>query len=271
MAIGILSWINHVDRRGTITVTPDAVAGFPASNLQSDKIKKRCRIEGGSAQIDVDFGLDVECGVIALAQPDRAARVYGDDPYTLLAATDTWQILLDADGGTPGAGAAYDSGAVETGVQPRYGYLCHVITSPVQARYARIIIDSAVLDYIDLGRLWIGPYFQPGRNFSYDWARRVVSGTQAQTNQVTPSMIQYVDEGERAHETILPFEFLSPEDAEIVYGFIYDVGKAQQFLLCWNPDDAARTTRFARLADEPGLVNRFFKVHGATFTAIESR
>jgi hypothetical protein len=271
MAIAILSWLNHVDRRGVITVTPEPVAGFPASNLANDKIKKRCRIEGGTVQIDVDFGIDVECGVIAMAQPDRAARVYPDDPYTLLAEDDTWEILLDPDGGTPGAGAAYDSGTMETGVQPRYGYLCHIIQSPVQARYAQITITSSVLSYMDFGRLWIGPYFQPGRNFAYDWVRRVVSGTQAQANQVTPSMIQYVDEGERAHETVLPFEYLSDADAEIAFSFIYDVGKAQQFLLCWNPDDATRTTRFARLADEPGLVERFFGVNGVTLTAIESR
>lgn len=165
----------------------------------------------------------------------------------------------------------YDSGALASGVLPRFGYHYHQPPSAVTARSHTIEITAAARPWFDLGRLWAGPVWQPTFNISYGWHRRWVSGQTPGPRQGAKSLIQYVDEKERTRELALPFGYLSSADAEWLDDFLFDVGRFGQFLVCVDPDNPGRHTAFCRLVEEPPTVQRYFAGFEITHIAIESR
>ncbi len=139
----VFSSLNHVDAADLSTDVAE-IASLPLANLQLTAIRKAYRVNAAAVTIGIDYGRDVDIGCVAFAQPDRKPRLRAGDPYRLLA--DIVRHRLDADGGVPGAGAAYDSGEIACGVTARFGTHFHLLPAPVAARYQTISITASALE-----------------------------------------------------------------------------------------------------------------------------
>lgn len=170
------------------------LAGAPLANLQQRLLSLRARSSNAteaSTRIDVDLGTS--------AQPVRLVAFTAHN----LSLDATWRITA---GTSSGGSDVYDSGTVQ--VWPRIylpedlpyesenwftgqataadveGYtppLLHIAPAHYRARYWRIQISdtSNAAGYVELARLWLGPLWQPLRNYAYGtslvWEPRSIS------------------------------------------------------------------------------------------------
>jgi hypothetical protein len=160
MANALLSWINHVDREGTLFQTDSQVTGAPAKQLAEPIVAYPWRTNATTqSYVEIDWQAD---------QPVRLLILAGAS----LAGTDTVRHRLTADGGLPTDGDQLDTGAIACGVAEGYGLHAYVLPATVQARYWRLDIDAPSrvdAGYFDVGRAWAGDAFQPERNYSLGW------------------------------------------------------------------------------------------------------
>jgi hypothetical protein len=172
------SFYNRAD--GATLLGGSWLAGAPLANLQQRLLSKRARSTNNaeaSTRIDVDMG--------TAAQPVRLVAFTAHN----LSLEATWRITA---GSTSGGSDIYDSGTMQ--VWPRIylpedrpyesenwftgqataadveGYtpaLRHIAPAHYRARYWRIAVsDTNNADtYVELARLWMGPLWQPLRNY----------------------------------------------------------------------------------------------------------
>lgn len=217
MGAALLSWVNWLDKAG-VTLTGSSEAGTLGVNrLAQPQLRRRWRTALGDLTpgLQVDLGQDREVGVLALAQPDDAGGIDADgDARGWLAPTDTVRHRLDAV--TLGAGALLDTGADPGGWQPGYGVHLLPLGAPVTARYWQADLDAAslaALDYVDLGRAWIGPCWRPARgNISYGWSWVMEDGSTVSRN--ARSGLDFVDQGPRQRVLTFGFSSLTEADAK---------------------------------------------------------
>lgn len=158
MAAPLFSYVNHVDG-GTLSASAQS-GDLSPSNMASPIIDRVWRTQTLTAYGQVDFGADKTVDCLAL----RFSRA------VTLPTSGTVTHALDADGGTPGAGAVYDSGAVSIGVADGYGYHLHVPASSQTARYWRFTFNITGVDFIDVVRAWAGEAFRPDPGLSEGYA-----------------------------------------------------------------------------------------------------
>lgn len=257
MANIILSWVNRV-REAPATLSASVAAGtLPPANLADPRIGKRWRTETLDAWAQADFGSDVACGVFALRFPRDSDFPAG-----------TVQHLLDADGGTPGAGAVDDSGAVSFGLADGYGY--HVWRPSVERtlRTWRFQYDGSGVDYIDTGLAWAGPAWSPEINISYDpqdYWNDLSSVTKAKR-----SGTNFVDEGPRQRVVAFALERLGPVEAAALREMQRIAGISRQVLAIIDPDDAPRETIIGTLRQSTAIRHTHFDIFSKVFEIEES-
>lgn len=78
---------------------------------------------------------------------------------------------------TSGGADLYDSGDVPAQVDPRFGYLIHVLPSSVTTRSLRLYLSDPTVPEVRGGRLFAGPLWTPERSPShgYDFGRAPLS------------------------------------------------------------------------------------------------
>lgn len=151
-----LSWVNHIDA-ATLAASAEASL-LPIGNLKDRKVQKVWRSGGStSPYFTFDLGANKEIGVFGL---------FG---FTL-ADTDTVQLRLStvSTSGTD----VLDTGVIASDVEDGYNQWVYIPESPLTARYGRVdfVATSRVaLGYMDGGRAWAGPLFEPNINFSSGW------------------------------------------------------------------------------------------------------
>ena len=112
MAVALLSWVNHVDESVVVLSSSHQEGDLTPTNLADPIIGRRWRTATLTAWGQVDFTVNQTVDVVALAFPR-------DVPVPT---SGTVRHHFDADGGTPGAGAAHDSTAIAIDVDDGYGY-----------------------------------------------------------------------------------------------------------------------------------------------------
>lgn len=230
----LLSWVNHVDASGTVLSASGQAGDLAPSNLAHPIIGKRWRTTSLTGWGQADFGSNKTVGVLAL--------VFPRDTTFPLTGTVRWQ--LDADGGTAGTGATYDSTAISIGAADGYGYHLHVPTE-VSARYVRFTFAVTGLSFIDVGRMWAGEKWQPSVDVTggYDdeWGdRSVVTAAQR-------SGAEYVDERARQRSYAFGLDALDADDRNDIREMQRIVGISKQVLFCLDPDSFAKETVVGRL------------------------
>ena len=189
-----LGWINHVDA-ATVSATS---AATPAANVQHAHVARRWHTAPGvtSAALVFDLGAPRACGLLGIAGSNLSAgatlRLRASDTDT------TAQTNLLHDSGTVGAGVVAGYG---TGVR---------VFGPATARYWRLDLTDASLSDVRVGRVFLGPRWQPAAGLSWDWGvgwddlSRVVESHGGQI---------YVDEVPRRRLLMLRLEWLSVDEA----------------------------------------------------------
>lgn len=241
MALPVLSTTNHVDREGVVIAASETTGDLSSSNLANAIIANRWRTTSLTATLDIDFGENVETGLLALRFPrDTPVPVAG-----------TVRHQLDADGGTPGAGAAYDSAAVPVGTDPRYGYHVHLLSSAVSVRYWRVTFNLSGVLFVDVGRAWAGPVFRSTYGLAYGDTDTWVDPSLIQTG--VRSSAEYVDP--LSPRRLMRDGFVAVTDAERseLRNMAYDVGINSQVLFVCDPDTASTETIIGRFRVVPSL------------------
>lgn len=243
MAKLCLSYVNHVDADATLFVASSGIAiGLPPNNLRDPRPGKRCRSSGTAATIDVDFGADVSIDVLAL-QFSRDTALPGG----------TVQHQLDADGGTPGAGAVYDNTSA-LGLAEGYGTHADFPPSTKTARYWRMTFAASGVTFFDVGRAWAGPLYKPEFNIDVGYSDRWVD--LSRKSSASRSGAVFVEEGERVREAAFGFSAIREEHRPALRETERVVGVSKQILVFIDPDTPETETILGRLRDTNGLLHR---------------
>lgn len=176
------SWRDWMQEAGVVLTVDSEMASLPGAHLLDTIVAKAWRTSAvTSAAISVDLGAAREIGVVVLAGLS-------------IAATDTVRLRL---GSTAGAGDLLDTTATASDVAEGYGLWCHVLSTPITARYATIDLDAPSLatdpGYLQVGRLFIGSTWTPGHNFRYG-----AQETRVDESRITVAPLsgaEYVDPG----------------------------------------------------------------------------
>lgn len=255
----ILSWENHVDATASVLTASHAVSTMPIANIADPKMGRRWRTQTLTAYGQVDFGSDKTVGVVAL----RFSR------DTTFPAAGTVQHQFDADGGTPGSGAAYDSTAVAINTAAGYGYHVHVLSSAVSARYWRFTFSSVTgVSFIDTSRAWAGEAWSPTYNIAFgygdDWKDL------SQKTEAERSGAEFVDPRNRKRQFAFALEALSESERDDIREMQRIAGISQQVLFVKNSDSPARETLLGRMARTTPILHPNLPLYSKAFTLQES-
>lgn len=232
----LFSWINHVDGSAAVLSSSGHSGDLAPSNLADPIIGKRWRTTSLTGWAQADFGSNKSVAVLAIVFPRD----------TTFPTSGSIQWHLDADGGTAGTGAAYDSGAISIGAADGYGYHLHVPASAVSARYVRFTFSGVTgLSFIDVGRLWAGEKFVPTQDvaggYDDDWDDLSI------THVAERSGAEYVDPRPRQRLYAVGLEALDSDERDEVREMGRIAGTSGQILFCLDPDSFAKETVVGRL------------------------
>ena len=262
----LFSWINHVDRSGASLSASQTAGDLTPSNMAKPQVATPWRTTSLTAWGQVDFGADVAIGCVAL----RFRRVNGSVPPT----TGTVQHQLDADGGTPGTGAVYDSTAVALNVDAEYGYHLTVPSSEQTARYWRFTFAVSGVTFIDVGRAWAGPIFQPKHGIGFPHSD--VWFDRSAVSAALRSGVEWVDP--RAFQRAIGINLGAVEEDEkaSARGLMRTAGVSGQMLFCLDAataDNRKFDTIIGRREQNRALVHAVPsgpKLYSTTMTIRES-
>jgi len=227
----ILSFTNQVDQAGVVLSSSATLGDNAPQNMTDPIIGRRCRLSGGTGYVQFDFGANKTIDVVCLVFPrDTAFPTSG-----------TITHAFDANGGTPGAGAAHDSGAVAIGTYEGYGY--HFYAPSVSARYWRATFNTSS-SFVDIGRAWAGQKFQPEINVPYGYLD--VWEDRSRITATERSGAEYVDHKPLQRGFSFGLQHLSESERQTVREGLRKIGRGLQMLACLDPDSPGRETMIGR-------------------------
>lgn len=203
----LLLWDNQADA-ATITAGSE-IATLPGSNVQQPHLSRKWHTAAGvkSSHLIADAGSSLPFALGALLGSNLTA-----------AATVRWRAS-DADA-TVTSSLLLDTGTVNAGAKAGYG-ASYKAWASVSARYRRVDIeDATVADNLQIGRLVLGPTWEPSVNMELDW--RVTA--------LDPSEIEHSYGGQtyadvRPQRRVLAFSLDFMEEAEM-YGNAFALARA---------------------------------------------
>jgi hypothetical protein len=167
MSENILFLFENQFDTATVTSSSEAV-GFPPSNLKNPFRTKVWRTLGGTpgtATLDIDLGSGT-----------KSVNCVALTGYSWTAAPATLQLEFDdsADHGSPEHTETLTWAANPT-VNGNYGTIIKTFTSKDE-RYIRLNVVYGPGDW-DLGRIFIGNYFQPVKNYKIEWTENIIDSS----------------------------------------------------------------------------------------------
>lgn len=159
----MLSWINLADA-ASVSAAREAT-GLGVRNLLTESVSEVWRIPnvpvGTGTTLDVDLGAVVTIGVMAFFAPRDS---YIPANYT---------IAIGASALSVGANEVLSVPSAPMDLAAGNGAWWRWPATPIDARYLRFTFRAQAGDqYLQLGRLWIGPDFRPGIAAARDGYKR---------------------------------------------------------------------------------------------------
>lgn len=153
----ILAWKNLWDA-AALTVGSE-IATLPGTNVQQPHLSRKWHTLAGvksSHQVG-DLGASLSCGILV---------VLG----TNLSSAATYRVRAsDADPAAVGS-LLLDTGTLAAGVKTGYGAIYKTFTITA-ARYWRVdLADATVPDNLQIGRIFVGPYWNNARTLLFGWS-----------------------------------------------------------------------------------------------------
>ncbi len=238
--VALLSWVNHVDDAATILSASDSEGDLSISNVADSIIGRRWRATATSWG-QADFGSNKTIDIVCLVYPrDSTVPTSG-----------TIQHQFDASGGTPGAGAAHDSGAIAHDVSDGYGYHVYKPSAAITARYWRFTFSTAPTA-VNIGRAWAGEIFQPTLDIAFgigdEWEDL------SRVSAAARSGAEYVDERSRRRLFTFALNALSTAERDSIREMGRLVGTSKQLLFVKDPAAPTKETVIGRFAQTTPLL-----------------
>jgi hypothetical protein len=152
----ILLWDNKIDA-ATVTSTSE-ITSLPGENVINPHVSRKWHTEVGvkTGALTFDLGSTLSCSVLAVLGTNlTSAATYR------LRASDLDPAAL--------ANLEYDSGTVSAGVKTGYGAIYKQFAATT-SRYWRLdLTDNNVASNLQVGRVVLGPHWQPAVNMMLDW------------------------------------------------------------------------------------------------------
>lgn len=253
-----LSWINHVDRTAAMLSASQEISGLGVANLADSIIGRRWRTTSLTGYATIDFGANVDIEVLALRFPRD----------TTFPTSGTVTHVLDADGGTAGAGATYNSGAVAIDTAEGYGYHVHIPAALKTARYWRFTFSVTGLSYIDVGRAWAGEFWRPTYNIAFGYEDGW--GDLSRISASARSGAEFVDKRERQRQFVFGLEALDSDERDDIREMQRIVGLSEQVLFVKKPTAPAKETVIGRLEQTTPIRHTDLPIFSKAFTIRES-
>ncbi len=226
MGICGFGWANYVIDAATTIDATDTAGNLAAENVRTIQIPRFWGSTVLTATLKFDLGFDRNIGVLGLRFPRR----------TEVPTSGTVRWRLDANGGTPGAGSAYDSAAIALNTDAGYGYHSHWPAATQTARYVWATFAVSGITRLDVGHAWISQAFRPAINPAYP----------LDDGWLDPSIVQrsaaaratFVDRRECARLLSMTFESVLNDEKDQVREILRVTGVSSPLLFCLDPDMA---------------------------------
>ena len=242
-----LCYSNLVDASTTVITSNSEETSLPDDNVQTFWKTKVWRATGDTSEwIKFDFASAQDVWVVAIVGHNFSS---GATVTLELNATDAW--------GAPSVSQAITYNA---------DIMIYVFTSAQNYRWARITIaDAANSDgYVECGRIFLGGYLSPERNFTNAW--RKVTVDPSLVNRSSDNAI-VIDSKTPYVQFILPFKSTLIDNVETVRK---DRGTTGDLFVVLDSDNALETdglhdlSRYARFAITPEYTNKHLKRYDFT-------
>lgn len=220
MALDMTSaWFAYADHAGqprasvtTGDTVADAVNASPVANVLDRYFYRSWQSPTEDEYFEVDFGADVSVQCLLVAFP-RITNPYRKYETQEILPTDLVQHWIDADGGTPGTGAVFNSGQIACGALQTRGYSCAALQSAVTGRYwrCRITANSRASEgFFLVGLAMAAPIFQP--SFNHVYGDRIGFPDNAEVQRTPTSQTSFVTRNERTLRASLSWDFIKDSE-----------------------------------------------------------
>jgi len=221
-----LLWDNLYDSNTSVKTSSSEASGFPLVNIKN-RWHSRCWRSTGVA----DEWVKVDLGSVQSVQ----AFVIKNHNFT---SGSTVQIQGNAtdDWGAPSVNVTMDHHA---------SLMYYFWASAQSYRWWRIRIQDAGNGdgYLKIGRLFLGTYFSPARNFSYVSRKKLID----------PSVKRYssggqISSNQKEHYRVWSYEFglLTSAEADTMEDIFDAVGQSKPYFICEDADDAYNTLYYVQ-------------------------
>ena len=251
----ILCWQNAVTDGATQLGATSDLGNMPVAHLRDARMGRRWR-SAGTASAEAVFGSSKDIDLLALAFPRDTTAPSG-----------TIRHFLDGPGGTPGAGALYDSGPIDIGVVPGYGYHVHRLPAAVMAG-SWVWTYTLARPFCDTGLAWAGKAWSPRINMQYgagdqwrDLSRIAYSRR---------SGAEFPDKGPRQRAVSFSLDFMDEATAATVEELRRIAGVSEQVLAITYPENAARKTVMGRMEEANPVLHTAHDIRSTPFVIRES-
>jgi hypothetical protein len=139
-----------------IVSASSAFSSLPSGNVKDDDIQKVWRATTTTAHLTIDTGISSTLGVAALIN-------------TSLRLTDATRVRASLIDSSVLTSLTYDSGDMESGVDPKWRKFVHF--PPIDTPYRYVRFDFTQVDLPQVGRAVVGPVWAPTRDMSFGWER----------------------------------------------------------------------------------------------------
>jgi hypothetical protein len=232
MATNILFCYNNLYDAATITAS-SAASGYPVANLKNQirsKVWKTAGATAGTANLVINHGSAKAVTVVALTGYDWASA-----PGTLNFDADAAATFNSGAGGAPQFSQALTWAANPTANGNKATILKTFASHSYQYNRLNVVYSpGATPTDWQLGRIFVGTYFQPTRNYLYE--RRDTLVDPSFVSQTVGGQ-RYVDEVEKYRIIDFSFYFNGQSQWESFMAMLNTVGTAKDLFIAFDYDN----------------------------------
>lgn len=211
---------------GSLTASSEA-AGYPVSNLRHPFRGKTHRTAGITSEwVKNDSGTAISFNAMAIVNHNLVA---GDNVTLQANVTDVWTAPSFSQALTVTSGIIIAFFAAQS------------------YRWTQLLITKAAGTYIEMGRVFIGTYYEPTRNYSAAWENAIIDPS---VTAITLGQQEHCDKVPQHRELSLKFSLFDKAQKDALEAMFKAVGVHTPFIVSIDPADAS-TAFYVRHAASP--------------------
>lgn len=144
-----------------------------------------------------------------------------------------WRIVIGTGDLTDNANASYIKNMGEAGIVDPWGLAVHYLPAPATGESVRLNLQDDSLDYLEVGRVWIGRSWAPTTWYDFGSSQGFVDNS-VRTKSLGGTT--FIDERPIARTRSLTFPSLDAADADRAEEMMRLVGTSREMLVCFDED-----------------------------------